>query len=155
MCRDCHGAPDHVDEPVRRVEPLHVVHLHPLRLVGVAGRAQRSGHRKRHVVDQHPMIANAPLAIAHDTVEDAGHLAHADLEPALLGHLAQDRLARRLAELHQPARQAPLPHKRRLAPTHQEDAAAVEDDGAHADAGDAGVLPSVTHAEAASQAGLA
>ena len=40
-------APDHVHQPVGRVESLHLVHLHPSRLVGVAGGAQRRPTRRR------------------------------------------------------------------------------------------------------------
>ena len=38
--------PDHVQQPIGRVESLHLVHLHPARLVGVAGRAQRRPTRR-------------------------------------------------------------------------------------------------------------
>src|SRR5262245_42554177 len=101
------------------------------------------------------MIANAPLAIAHDPIEDPGHLSHADLEPALLGHLAPDRLARRLAQLDEPAGQAPLAGQRRLAALHEQHTPAVEHDRPHADARNAGILATVAHAGAAGHSGLA
>jgi len=74
------------------------------------------------------MITNAPLGIAHDAVEDAHHLAHANLQPALLGHLAARRLGGGLPELEETAGQAPLARQRGLAAPHEQDAVGVEGD---------------------------
>ena len=83
-------------------------------------------------------------------------LAHADLQPALLGHLA----ARPPRAVVSPSSTRPpgrlhLPASGALAAPDEQHAAAVEDDRADADARDARVLAPVAHAEAASQAGLA
>src|SRR5205807_2625853 len=65
---------------------------------------------------------------------EADDVPHRDADPALLGHLARDRLARRLAEVDEPAGQAPLAERRGLAALDEQHAALVEDDGADADA---------------------
>src|SRR5687767_15516812 len=98
------------------------------------------------------MIANAALPIADDAIQHAADLPHPDLQAALLGDLAGDGLARRLAQLDQAAREAPLAVGRCLAAADQEHAGAVEHDRSDPDARDDRVLAPVAHAEAASQA---
>jgi hypothetical protein len=75
-----------------------------------------------------PPSGRAPIHHAGDAQEP-----HRD--PALLEHLAAGRLRRGLPEVDEAARDAPLARRGIPAPPDQKDAVAVEDDGAHADAG--------------------
>src|SRR6185503_16858232 len=80
------------------------------------------------------MVADASVVIAHHAVHDAGEAGDTNLQATLLADLARDGLPRRLAELHEPAGQAPLAGRRLAAAPDEEHARAVEDDGAHAHA---------------------
>src|SRR3989442_12700746 len=99
------------------------------------------------------MIPNAARLVAHDALHDAGDGPHPDREAALLGHLTRHRLARRLAEVHEPAGEAPLARRGRLATPDEQHAALVEDNRADADPRVLRVL--AAHARPASQTSVA
>src|SRR5439155_1040211 len=71
--------------------------------------------------------------VAHDALHDAGDGPHPDREATLLGNLTRHRLARRLAEVHEPAGEAPLARGGRLAAPDEQHAALAEDNRADAD----------------------
>src|SRR3989441_11114190 len=79
------------------------------------------------------MITDAARLVAHDALHDAGAARHPDREAALLGNLARHRLARRLAEVHEPAGEAPLARGGRLAAPDEQHTALVENDCTDAD----------------------
>ena len=87
------------------------------------------------------MILGAPGGIAPDAVEHFNDGTHDDVERRLLAYLARERGFERLAELDDAARQAPFTLERFLPALHEQDAIAVEDDGADGDDRPVGVLP--------------
>src|SRR3989442_15605441 len=99
------------------------------------------------------MITDGARLVAHDALHDAGDARHPDREAALLGHLTRHRLARRLAEIHEPAGEAPLARRGRLAAQDEQHAALVEDNRADADPRVLRVL--AAHARPASQTSVA
>src|SRR2546430_9759927 len=118
-----------------------------------AARHEARGLRKREVVHEDVMIPNAARLVAHDALHDAGDGPHPDREATLLGNLTRHRLARRLAEVHEPAGEAPLARGGRLAAPDEQHAALVEDNRADADPRVLRVF--AAHARPASQASVA
>src|SRR6059036_2155013 len=147
------GSPDHIQEPLGRVELRHPLDLDPLRVAGVATRHDIHGVGIRQVVHQHVMISDAARVVLHDAVERPRHVDDLDLDPAFFHDLARDGLARGFAELDQTAGQAPLAKRGRLAAPHQQHLVLVQDDGADADPGIVRIL--AAHAGPASQASVA
>src|SRR2546428_11889011 len=147
------GPPDHVQEPLGRVELGHPLDLDPLRIASVAPGQDVPGVRIRQVVHQHVMISDAARVVLHDAVEHPRHVDDPDLDPALFHDLARDGLARGLAELDETAGQAPLAERGRLAAPHQQHLVLVQDDGAYADPGIVRIL--AAHARHVSHASLA
>src|SRR5213593_1509638 len=127
------GPPDHVQEPLGRVELGHAVDFEPLRIAGVATGHDIHGLRIRQVVHQHVMISDAARVVLHDAVERPRHVDDLDLDPAFFHDLARDGLARGLAELDQTAGQAPLAERGRLPAPHEQHLVLVQDNGADAD----------------------
>src|SRR5207248_4896733 len=91
--------------------------------------------------------------IADDAVEDAAHVDEIDVETALLADLATHGLACRLSELDEAAGDAPLARQRHAATLDEQDAVAVEDHRAHADARRVGIF--AAHTRPASHASVA
>src|SRR5262247_3137042 len=119
-------AADHVEQAVGRLEPGDLLEGHPLGLVGVAAGHDGLGIRVGKIVHEDVMVPDPAGLIAHDALDDPGDVDDADGAAALLGHLADDRLARGLADLHQAAGQRPPAHRRRASPAHEQHTAAVQ-----------------------------
>src|SRR2546427_3027620 len=147
------GPPDHVQEPLGRVELGHPLDLDPLRIASVAPGQDVQGVRIRQVVHQYVMISDAARVVLHDAIEHPRHVDDPDLDPALFHDLARDGLARGLAELDETPGQAPLPERGRLAAPHEQHLVFVQDDGADADPGIVRIL--AAHAGPASQTSVA
>jgi len=86
------------------------------------------------------MIFDLPFRVPVDEVEDEKGLPGPDADPRLLEEFPLGRLANRLPQLDQAARDGPEALARGACPLHEQDAPLADHDGAHPHAGKLPVL---------------
>src|SRR3954470_20476565 len=115
--------------------------LRPYCGVHIASRLQRATHRPAQVVHQDVVILHPPVNITRNPIEHLDDRTDIDEQAGLFAHFARDARLERLTGFYRPARETPLPRQRFEPATHEDDARALDNDGADADEGAIGILP--------------
>ena len=130
-----------IDDP--RISRVHAVISVDADSISVADAGSTNGTELDGVrvgADPHP----AALGIGGEGVDDSDDPGRHNLQSGLLAHLAHRGFEHGLANRLRPARQAPLPHPRRLAPPDQQNLVPAPDDDPNPDPGTVGIFAAGT-----------
>lgn len=110
--------------------PFHA--LNPSHGIRIRCGAKLSSGNAAEVVGDHIVIADAAF-VAVNTLEEFDQIEAFDFQSSFFANFAGDCLGKCFTDFEHASRQGPVAFERFMAPAHQQDAAAVDDDSADAD----------------------